>query len=296
MRPDSDRRPEVIAYYRQAVDRVLDSIESNPVTDGVRVFQLYSSSVLLQTPEVVCAIDLDQGPNRDLSVSPEEEGVDFRLKNEQVERLADVVDLSFHTHQHHDHIDHQLTAALLAAGKTVIITPEIMQMWENEAWAGDLTILDQTVEEPHEIGGLTVDLLRDHQWGNDMHTSGTVCNAYVIATSDVSIMAKGDINCGLRLYGWLQMLVSRGEKVEMLVGSPGYWRGIDCRREIDELLSPLWAPGHCWEFTHRPEGEARGNCGTFTSSHRSAENLAGPERAVVLTWGESIDLPLQTDG
>jgi len=88
------------------------------------------------------------------------------------------------------------------------------------------------------------------------------------------------------------MMVARGRHVDLMVGGPSYWRGVNCAREIDALLSPLWAPGHSWEFTHRKEGEPRGSCQTFTGMYRWVKPKAETGQTVALTWGEYIDLPV----
>ncbi len=292
MRPGSDGDPEIIAYYQDAVDRMLEIMEQERVDEGLRVFQLYSSSLVFQTPDMVFAIDLDQGPNRDLTITPEEEGVAFRMTDRQVARLAALVDVSFHTHRHEDHLDYELTRALLAAGKSVVVTADTVEMWRDQPWVDQLVVLHQTIDEPHEVGGLAVDVLEDHQWGNDEHTAGTPCNAWLITTPEgVSVLAKGDINCGLRLLGWLRMLKERGRSVDLFVGGPSFWRGVDCTREIDALFGPIWAPGHCWEFTHRPPEEPKGSCQTFVSMYRWVERRIDRGQVVPLTWGEYIDLP-----
>ncbi len=292
MQPDSEHAPDLIAYYRGTVDHALHLLETEHVETGMRVFQLYSSAMLVQTPETIFAIDLDQGPNKDLTITPEEEGMPFCLTDEQVARIASLVDYSFHTHQHEDHVDYEITCALMAAGKTVIGTASMKEMWADQPWADRLVVLDQTIDEPQTLGSLQVDVLWDRQWGNNEHTAGTACNAWLITTPDgVSVLAKGDINCGLRLYGWLQLMVRGGRHVDLVVGGPSYWRGVNTAAAINELLTPIWAPGHCWEFTHRPAGEKRGHCQTFLGMYGYAVNQGKTDRAVSLTWGEHLDLP-----
>jgi len=48
-----------------------------------------------------------------------------------VKRLASLIEYSFHTHEHDDHIDYQLTRALLDAGQTVIVTASNKEMWRD---------------------------------------------------------------------------------------------------------------------------------------------------------------------
>jgi len=289
--PDSERSPEHVAYYRRAVDRVIQTMQAGRPGTGIRCFQLYSSSVIVQSPTCAFAIDLDQGPNENLHQTPEEEGVLFCMTDGQVAALANLIDCSFHTHEHADHIDFELTKALLERDKTVVATDGTKKVWAGEAWADKIVTPKQTLGQGVRVGGLEVNVLWDHQWNNSEHSSGTPCNAYVITTPEgITVATKGDINCALQWYGWLNVLVERGRSIDVMVGSPIYWKGVTLTREIDALLSPLWLPGHNWEFVHRKSGERRGNASAFWQSDALLQMAAPHAEVTVLTWGEYIDL------
>jgi L-ascorbate metabolism protein UlaG (beta-lactamase superfamily) len=290
-RPSSHKDKALIAYYQAAVDRALHALEHEKVASGVRIFQLYSSSVIVQTPETVFAFDLDQGPNVKLDRTPVEEGVDFRLTDDQRAKIAALVEYSFHTHEHSDHIDFQLTQALLEAGKTVVVTESNKTMWQAYPWAEKLTVLKQTLNSPTKLGPLMVHVLQDHQWGDTMHTTGVPCNAFVVTTpGGITVMTKGDINCGLQLYGWLSLLKQHGQGVDVVVGSTLFWKGVNTLREWDALFSPLWLPGHVWEFEHREDNEPKGNCSAYAEGWRFVRNATHSEKVQVLSWGEWIDV------
>jgi L-ascorbate metabolism protein UlaG (beta-lactamase superfamily) len=289
--PDSEQSPELIAYYRKAVDHVLTMLDSERPKKGVRYFQLYSSSAVFQTPSCTFAIDLDQGPNKGLLKTPEEDGTAFCMTDEQVARMAGLVDYSFHTHEHSDHIDYELTQALLEREKTVVVTESNKERWADQPWADRLVTLRQTIGSPRRVGDLKVHVLWDHQWNNEEHTSGTPCNAYVITTPDgVTVATKGDINCALRFYGWLNVLADGGATIDLMVGSPLYWRGANLNRQIDALMAPIWAPAHNWEFEHRRAGEAKGNASPFLYSCSSLDRAVTQGGVVVLSWGEHLDI------
>ena len=288
--PNSEIDPGVIAYYQARVDGVLSLIEDSPVTRGVRVFQLYSSSMIVQSPSVVFAFDLDQGPNKSLVETPESEGVGFRMTGEQVARLANLVDVSFHTHEHYDHVDFELVGALLAAGKTVVVTESNRQLWAEQPWHDQLTVLAQTLDKPLELGPLKIDVLHDKQWDNEAHTKGTPCNAFLVTTPEgIGVLSKGDINCSLRFYGWLQALVKRGRHADLFVGTPFYWRGADLTQDIDALLQPIWCIGHVWEFTHRKAGESGGATGMYGMNCFIQQQKVRKGAVRVLSWGEHLD-------
>lgn len=290
--PNSEETDACVAYYRCAVDRALGLLETERPERGLRIFQLYSSSVLIQTPSVVIGIDLDQGPNEDMHRTPGEEGVAFCMTEEQIARLAALVDYAFNTHEHGDHLDYQITKALVERDKTVIGTEGIRALWAEEPWAQSILTLPQTLGRGEKIGTLTVNVLRDHQWSDEAHTRGTENNAYLITVPEgFSVFTKGDTNCGLRLYGWLQLLAEKGCAVDVMVGSAIYWRGPGIARQIDVLYAPLVLPGHAWEFGHRPDGEARGNAMGFWQAGMLVKGAAKQGGVTPLSWGEFIDIP-----
>ena len=290
-RPRSERDPAVVAYFRAAADRALDQLEKERPASGVRLFQLYSSSVIVQTPKTVFAFDLIQGPRWYFRAAGGEKDEAFGLTDAQIARLIPLVDVSFHTHEHGDHVDAVLIEALLKAGKTVVTTENNKTRWSGRPWAEKLTVLDQTLDEPTELGPLKVDVLWDHQWGDSLHTRGTPCNAFLVtAPNGVTVMTKGDINCGLQLYGWLSLLKQRGRHVDVIVGSPIFWRGIDVSKEWNALFSPLWLPGHNWEFGHRKPDQPKGNCAGFVQSCQIVRGATGSDKVQALSWGEWIDV------
>ena len=294
--PNSEKTPELVAYYRRAVDRAIDVLSKDRPKEGIRYFQLYSSSEIIQTPTCVFSIDLDQGPNEDLHKTPEEAGTAFCMTDEQVDKLTGLIDVAFHTHEHADHIDYEITRALMEKGKTVVLTESNKKIWAQEPWAEKLTTLKQTIGNQVDVGKLKVDVLWDHQWNNAEHVSGTPCNAYLITTPEgITVATKGDINCGLQLYGWLNVISEAGRTVDLIVGSPLYWRGVNLARQIDALLAPIWAPGHNWEFGHRPAGEPYGNASPFARSSAVMTLAAKKGSTVVLTWGEYLDIPKPLD-
>jgi len=292
-RPMSEKDPALVAYYQAAIDRALDKLESDRVASGIRILQLYSSAYIIQTPETVFAFDLDQGPNEEIAQTPAQEDVPFRMTNSQVSRIAKLVEYTFLTHAHRDHCDFQLTRALMAAGKTVIANPENVEIWKDQPWAEKIVTLPQTTTQPNEVGPLKVDVLWDRQWGRDpRHSSGMQCDCYVITTpGGVTVMNKGDINCGLQLYGWLNLLKNRGQKIDVVVGSTLFWRGVELTPEWNALIKPLWLPGNNWEFGHRKDTLPVGNCGTYLGSWNRLKEIAGPDKVQSLSWGEWIDIP-----
>ena len=290
--PRSERMQPCVDYYCAAIDRALDTLEKEPVTSGVRIFQLYSSSVIVQTPETVFAFDLIPARSWLKSLARGGDRRSLREPDAHMARLASLVDYSFHTHAHGDHVSLPLSKALIEAGKTVVVTKSNKEQWQQHPWAEKLTVLPQTVKEPVDVGPLKVDVLWDHQWSDSRHNRGMPCNAFVVTTpGGLTVMTKGDTNCGLQLVGWLSLLKQRGQSIDVVVGSVIFWRGVGTLPQWDALFTPLWLPGHAWEFSHRRKDQAKGNCAAFVQSWQFVPEPSRSERAQVLSWGEWIDIP-----
>jgi len=273
---DSELDPAVIAYYRRRVDRVLDQVAATAVSEGVVLWKLYSSGVLLKTPQVVVGIDLCEGPNEDMFGR---EQVPFGLTGLQRQRLADAVQYSFHTHHHYDHLSHALVQLMAARGAPIFVTEQHRRLWRDEPFAGQLRLLEPEAA-PLAVGPLEVRAFYGHQ-GSDQ------CYAFHIATdSGVSIWTKGDVYNGDEHAGFLARLAGAGARMDLFVSSTWTKRGVDIIGETRRLFDPVFVPSHDWEFTHRRSGTA----GQATQSHGHNRGVLADDgdRAVLLSWGESL--------
>jgi len=291
--PNSERSPKVALYYQGMVDRALDEIETLEVTEGVAIWKLYSSSFVIKTPQITFAGDLDEGPNKD-SGNPDRrsglDGITFHMTPQQRARLAKLVDVSFHTHRHHDHVNYPITQELVKAGKTVIVPPDIRKMWENEPFADGLTTIGESPEMTRRFGPLQVQVLASRQWMAVDHTSACPCNAYLVTTDNgVSILFKGDINDGKDILPWLQGLKAREQTIDLYIGHVSFWWGDDALMPITRLFDPFIIPGHEYEFTHRKRGEPGSGTGSYTSRIARFRAPLGRGKGIVLSWGERFD-------
>jgi hypothetical protein len=53
---------QMVPFYRRRIDRCLDALESTRVEQGVHLFKLYSSSIILKSAQGTVSIDFCQGP------------------------------------------------------------------------------------------------------------------------------------------------------------------------------------------------------------------------------------------
>ena len=288
--PDSERSDVVPAYYQAMIDHALDEIASDTVEEGVVICKLYSSAMVIKTPRTVFGIDLDEGPNSS-SGGPDKvaglDGITFHMTADQRTRLAELVDVSFHTHRHHDHVNYQITQELIKAGKTVVVPGDIRDMWAGEPFASSLTVLDAAGGEKHDIDDLTVEVLTSRQWMAADHTVQCPCNAYLVTTDNgINVFTKGDINDGSDILPWLGEVKARGEGIDLYVSSLGFWWGKDGFPQIQRLFDPLLVPGHEYEFTHRKPGESGSGTGSYGSYCKRFDAALRRGKAVILSWGE----------
>jgi hypothetical protein len=203
-------------------------------------------------------------------------------------RLAKLVDVSFHTHAHRDHIEQLLTDELLKAGKMVVVPEDIQKNWGDKDAAVKFTVLAPEAGRKHAVGSLKVEVLSSWQ----LDSSGKPwcpCNAYLVTTdSGVNVLFKGDINHGKDLLPWLNQVKSRHERVDLYVSVPFIWMGGGGIPEINTLFNPLIIPGHEFEFGHRPNGRPGPGTQSYTSNINSFGKEIERQRCVILSWGEKF--------
>ncbi|MBT3286137.1 MAG: MBL fold metallo-hydrolase [Victivallales bacterium] len=291
-KPNSERSAEVATYYQGMIDHALAEIASTEVTEGVVVWKFYSCALVVKTPKAVFGIDLDEGPNSG-NGNPDRvaglAGIKFHMTAAQRATLAKLVDVSFHSHRHHDHVNYQITEALVAAGKTVVVPEDIRTMWRDAPFVAGLTVLPPQPGHKHRVGDLQVEVLGGRQWMARDHSSVCPCNAYLITTDNgVTVLFKGDINNGDQMLPWLRQVKTRGEGVDLYVTALFFAETKDTLTQIRRLFDPFLIPGHEYEFTHRKRGEAGAGTGSYSSQWNGHKSSIKRGKAVILSWGEKF--------
>jgi hypothetical protein len=273
---DSEMDGDVIAYYRVRIDQVLDQVESEEVTSGVAIWKLYSSGFVIKTPLTILGVDICEGPNEDMFGKQE---IPFRFTPEQRERLAGLVEYSFHTHHHYDHLSHPLVGQIAERGGKIFVTAQHRKLWKEEPFFDKLRLLDPEAEIL-EIGPLQVRVFHGHQGSDE-------CNAYLITTdSQVNLWVKGDIFDGDEYAGFLERLKRDDAKIDLYLSTCWTKRGKNIVDETRRLFDPVFLPAHEWEFTHRSSGKP----GKATQSYTEHCDLFSPGdgKAAILSWGDRM--------
>lgn len=283
--PNSEKNEDVIEYYRKMIDHALNQMEREEVKTGVTIWKLYSSSFIIKTPRVIFALDLCEGPNEDIYGK---ENIPFSFTPQQREKIARLVDYSFHTHHHYDHLSYQLVKELWRKKKKIIVTRQNKDCWKEEPFARDLIVPDD--KSLFKIGDLKVRVYYGWQHMNpeiDNDFLKVQCNAYLISTdNNISILVKGDIFDGDEFSLYLKELKNSGAKIDLYLSSSYTAHGKDIIKETERLFDPFFIPAHEWEFTHRKIGKE----GTATQSYSELCSIfrkrALRGKAIVLSWGE----------
>jgi L-ascorbate metabolism protein UlaG (beta-lactamase superfamily) len=273
-------------FYRRRVDEGLDRLERARVTEGVRVFKFYSSSVVLKSAEGTVAVDFAQGPvnNGGEPEARDARRMGFYWTPEQRERLARLVDVSLITHRHHDHSDYSTARLLLERGKAVVAPAQLKKIWKD--LADRLTVPDYG--RPQKVGPVELYTMLGCQYSRN-RPEGTVRvgvpNAenpeadsetvvYLFRLGGLVFMQAGENH--VPVDDWFRKGAELGfsPDVRMSVGQFQGARSADAR--LKERPPCLTLPVHEYEMTH----EGGGN--------RMSPHFRGKAtgRVLPLFWGE----------
>ncbi|MDD2710946.1 MAG: MBL fold metallo-hydrolase [Verrucomicrobiae bacterium] len=285
--PFSEKDPEVAQSYQGKVDAVIEDIGKIKVARGMVVWKLYASSFIVKTPEMVFAVDLCEGPNRNIlggPVSP------FCFKQQQRRRLARLIDCSFHTHHHFDHVSYQMAEELARNGRKVIVTPQHLEYWKDVPFRKRLTVFDGG-KNSFKVGTLAVRVHRGWQ----SVSPEVQCHAYLITVDGkISLLFKGDLFDGDEFSRVLGAWKKNGVRIDLFLSSLWTASGRDIVRETTRLFDPFFIPAHEWEFTHRKEGQAGVATQSYGQLFAKLKNHVRRGKAAVLMWGERLRYDLMS--
>ncbi|PHS16458.1 MAG: hypothetical protein COA78_03780 [Blastopirellula sp.] len=297
-RPDTvywDNEPtranrEFFQYYLGRIQKVLNEVQAEKVESGVMIWKLYSSGLIVKTPETVFAIDVVEGPFKKIDRSPADDAEYlFKWTPAMRAQFAETVDTLFITHRHYDHTSYALVKELIAHEKTVVVPEDLKERtWKRQPFYEQLTVLG---EKPvYTIGQLQVRVFHAVQAmqrnaENKYYVLDTDPdhNVYLIRTKDGTTFLHNGDNRGIHFMPWLKSAILQGWKPDVWFKILAWPKGVI--QEIASVTDPLIIPAHEYEMGHKPK------YGTSKLGHYfrgEYKRWMEAERLVVLTWGEKL--------
>ena len=282
---------EFFAFYLRGIERALAEAEKTTVPSGAVVWKLYSSGFLVKTPTATFAFDVSEGPFKSITSKPEDQpGYFFHWTPAMRQRLAKMVDVFFITHQHYDHLSYALVREVGAAGKTIVVPPDLRDLWRKEPFADRLMSLKPDVD--HRQGPLTVRVFQAVQAmkkndDGDWVVSDSDPQHYVYLVRDqagTGFLHNGD-NRGRPFLPWLKQALADGWKLHVWFRIFGWPSTVI--QDVEKLADPVIIPGHNHEVGHKPKYTPSLLGGFYNSM---VVGRADKKRYAVLAWGERLTL------
>lgn len=206
LKPPYDKNPATVRHYRMMCDRAIAEIEQQTgKTAGVMIWKFYSSGYVCRSGRAVFAFDLNQGVNAKrwtptgapVWTPPPKTDTDFVLTDAQIARLARLIDVAFYSHQDEDHVCHAFMAALVRAGKQVVVPKPVVSLPGYADLADRLTVLRPEIGKTYAFGALQVEGLATRQAYQNAQRKPVENNIYLVKTpTQLVVMHKGDANIG----------------------------------------------------------------------------------------------------
>ncbi len=282
--PDT-ANPDYYRYYLHCIINTLQEASKTQADSGATVWKLYSSGFLVKTPTTTFAIDVVEGPYKNIKGSPEDDpDYIFKWTEPMRQEFAGLVDVMFITHWHYDHISYALIEDLVEAGKTVVVPQQLKDFWKEESFASRLTVLEPGIDRP--IAGLAVRVHNGVQYmvkddeGNyissEQHDAEN--NVYLIRSGDGPTFHHHGDNRGRSYEDWMRKTLDDGWTVDV-------WLTKTIIPEIGKIIRPIIVPSHEHEMGHKPKHGLR----RLAPWHDSfMKGRYEEKKAVILTWGESV--------
>ena len=274
---------EFYRCYVHCMTKALQEASTTQVDSGAVVWKLYSSGFLVKTPTATFAIDVVEGPYKNIKRSPDDEpGYVFKWTEPMRKRFAETVDVLCVTHWHYDHTSYALIQDLIEAGKTVVVPQQLKDFWRNESFANELTVLEPDVD--HSIAGLTIRVHngvqymvtdKDGKWiSSPRYDAENI--VYLIRSGEGPAFHHHGDNRGTSYGNWMRQAIKDGWSVDV-------WLTKSVIPEIAKMIDPIVVPSHEYEMGHKPKH----GIGRLMPWHKSfIKGRYAEGKGLILTWGE----------
>ena len=268
---NSERSLELGKFYQAQVDRIIREV-SEYKGEVPRFWKFYSSGFIIKDKARTFAVDINIG------CVPGFGKTALRMTGEQVEKLADIIDIYFCTHSHSDHLGPELCEALAARNKTMVMPQEAIDRW---------MLKGATASETFDTPWCKTFL----HWQGVDYKKGLDNSMYLFTLSNgKNVFVRGDIYHGSGFDLCLENIEKWNRKVDYTFLTPYFTTGDDPVLKLNEKYACRFIPIHEWEFSHRRSGVSAKATQDFTELYQAFALPYAAGRVQFLFWGESIDL------
>jgi serine protease AprX len=264
--PNASLNRRVQEYWQRALEAALDRLQGPPPTRGVELIQLYNCGLLLRSAQGCLGIDVVSGRHV--------WGVNWRLPEELVLRLAHALDALLVTQRLPDHLDLDVARLVRERGKPVGVPEEVRASVFPDA----LGFAPGARREIALSGGeIAVRAHRAHHWWDE---EGCVeQRGYEVRMGGLRVVHLADHD-PLRFLDF-------AAAPDVLVGTLGRFSPesgpLDSVRALCGLRPRLLVPAHVAELGQPGYGDEDG----YDAVEGWLREAAGDVPWRVLTWGES---------
>lgn len=253
-------------FYQQRMEQAIQEIEQTQVTQGMRVWKLYSHGFFVRTRSVSFSFDIVPGGGDPA----------FAISDDQIRRLAAQSDATFISHWHQDHASKEVARAFLAAGKPVVAPPNL---WDDDAeFSTKLTYAKrgskaEALKLANKQSVLQVTAYPGHQGPKVLN------NVYLVKTPEgLSVAQTGDQWATERNDVDYNIFREMGtHRIDVLI--PNVWT-IHLPEIIAMVQPKLVIPGHENEMAHVVAHRE-----DYTQSYTRLSPVTVPY--LIMGWGES---------
>jgi L-ascorbate metabolism protein UlaG (beta-lactamase superfamily) len=264
------QRLPVQQFVQARAEKMAGQLEKEGVSEGARIWKLYSHSFVVRTKSVTIGFDL---------IRPSVRFDSFYMDMKPVlKRIVDQCDILFVSHFHGDHADAWVANQFIKQGKPVITSPDV---WKDKVIYNSIMHLDRNPDQVHKIpvqGGkkeLRAMIYPGHQ-GDILN------NVPVVYTPEgLCFSHNGDQNSGQVENDtvWLFNIYKQHDIDVLLYNSymrPDWIKGFDPKLVISGHENEL---GHGIHSRH-----------PYWKMHERMKPIPYP--VVVMAWGESFHYKL----
>ena len=252
--------PPVNEFLNRRIERAVQEIENETVTNGVTIWKLYNHGFLIRTPELTFGFDLHQGPFES-----------FHIESGVFERILQVAQGLFISHDHGDHADACAIPRMIELGRPVVTPPGLWQ--EHELYPQLLRPeRDWNVEHNLTLGNVSIKY-RIFPGGQGAELLN---NVYLIELPNgYRIMHTGDQSNSEDFEAWIDQV---HETFDIDVLLPNCW-STDLPRLLKGTHPRLVITGHENEMAHSVDHRE-----AFSKTYSHIREETTP--VLVTAWGE----------